>query len=72
MKFTREELLRLSVAERIELIGDLWDSLEGTGAGLPLSDAQKLELDRRLAEYDRDPTSARSWGEVREELERGE
>jgi putative addiction module component (TIGR02574 family) len=48
----------LSVAERLQLVGDIWDSIaeEANAAVLPLTDEQKTELDRRLAEYDADPS----------------
>lgn len=51
----------LSVDERLQLVGDIWDSIaEEVNARpdvLPLSDAQKVELDRRIAEYDHDPST---------------
>jgi putative addiction module component (TIGR02574 family) len=56
---------RLSVDERLRLIGDIWDSIaEEANADpgvLPLTDAQRAELDRRLAEHERDPGSAVPW-----------
>lgn len=52
----------LSVAERLELVGDIWDSIadEATASPdlLPLSEAEKAELDRRLAEHDANPGAA--------------
>jgi len=36
--------------------------------GLPLTDQQKMEIDRRLAEHDEDPSSAVPWERVRERL----
>jgi putative addiction module component (TIGR02574 family) len=62
------ELLKLSVAERIQLVEDLWDSIAADPEGLPLTDAQKAELDRRLGEHQRDPDSAVPWEAVRERL----
>lgn len=51
----------LSVADRLKLVGDIWDSIaeEANAAPevLPLTDEQKAELDRRLAEYDADPST---------------
>ncbi len=63
-----EELLKLSVAERIQLVEDLWDSIAADPEGFPLSEAQKAELDRRLEEHRADPDSAVPWEEVRERL----
>lgn len=51
----------LSVADRLQLVGDIWDSIaeEANDAPdlLPLTDEQKAELERRLAEYDADPST---------------
>ena len=50
----------LSVDERLQLVGDIWDSIAEEANGnpdvLPLTDEQKAELDRRIAEYDADPS----------------
>ena len=62
------DLLRLSVTERIELIEALWDSIADAPETLPLTEAQEREIDRRLAEHERDPSSAIPWEEVRERL----
>ena len=63
------ELLKLSVPERIQLAEDLWDSIAAEPEALPpLTDAQRAEIERRLAEHDRDPTSAIPWEEVRARL----
>ncbi len=63
-----EELLKLSVAERIQLVEDLWDSIAADPESLPLTEAQKAELDRRLEEHHADPDSAIPWEAVRERL----
>ena len=58
----------LTVHERVRLIGDIWDSIaeeaESDPGILPLSAAQRAELDRRLAEHERDPESAVPWDEA--------
>ncbi|WP_304188111.1 addiction module protein [Phenylobacterium aquaticum] len=56
---TRDEIGRLSPTERLILIGDLWDSLDG--ASSPLPESQRLELDRRLANLDQDLGEAVTW-----------
>jgi putative addiction module component (TIGR02574 family) len=55
------EISQLSVAERIQLAADLWDSLQDEQDEILLTDAQKQELDRRLEEYRQDPTAGSSW-----------
>jgi putative addiction module component (TIGR02574 family) len=62
------DLLHLSVAERIQLVEDLWDSIAAEPEALELTEAQKEELDRRMAEHKADPSSAIPWEEVRARL----
>jgi putative addiction module component (TIGR02574 family) len=65
MRLTREEILRLSVAERLQLVKDLWASIEEEQDVAPLTEAQRTELKRRLAQYARDPSGTLTWAEVR-------
>ncbi len=58
----------LSVAERIQLAADLWDSIPPDVADVPLTEAQKAELDRRLEELEHDPDAGESWEVVRARL----
>ena len=63
------ELFKLSAAERIQLAEDLWDSVAAEPEKLaPLSEAQRAEIERRLAEHARDPASAATWADVRARL----
>ena len=63
-----KDLLELPVEERIQLIQDLWDSVAAEPSGVPVTEAQKKELRRRLAEHRADPNSALPWEEVRRRL----
>jgi putative addiction module component (TIGR02574 family) len=55
---------RLSVPERLQLVQEIWDSL-GPAADLPpLTEAQKQELDRRLAALEANPAAVSPWEEV--------
>ena len=56
---------KLSIPERIALIGEIWDSITAEGKPIPLSDEQKAELDRRMAEHDKNPDAAIPWEEIR-------
>jgi len=62
------DLLHLSVAERLQLVEDLWDSIAAQPEALELTEAQKEELDLRLAEHRANPDSAIPWNEFRAEL----
>lgn len=69
MSETLADLFKLSPAERIQLAEDLWDSVAADPQAYPaLTDAQRAEIERRLAEHARDPSSAKSWDEVRARL----
>ena len=54
----------LTVPQRIQLAHELWDSIATEAEALPLSPAQKDELDRRLAELDPNPANVVRWAEV--------
>jgi putative addiction module component (TIGR02574 family) len=53
------------VEERIRLIDEIWAGLHDEGHVPVLTDEQKMELDRRLAEDDAAPEDAVSWDEVK-------
>jgi putative addiction module component (TIGR02574 family) len=61
------ELMQLSVEDRLELVQDLWNSIPAEDFS-PLSEEQMAELDRRLAEHEKDPSRASPWEEVRARL----
>jgi putative addiction module component (TIGR02574 family) len=57
----------LTAAERIELIGKLWDSLDPALAA-PITPAVAAELDRREAEADGAPDAGDAWPDIRDDL----
>lgn len=62
------DLASLSVEEKLDLISDLWDSIEASADMPPLSEAQNWELARRRAEGLRDPAATVDWTSVQREL----
>lgn len=63
------DLFKLSVAERIQLVEDLWDGIAADTENLPpLTQEQIAEIERRWAEHEKNPERARPWAEVRERL----
>ena len=62
------EILELSVAERIQLVQDIWDTIAALPESLELSDVQKEEIDRRLDKLRVDPESGVSWEKLRERI----
>jgi len=59
----RSRIDGLSPAEKIELLDVLWESLEADE--VPLTDAQRAELDYRIAEHERNPSDVIPWEQVR-------
>ena len=66
------KLSKLPVNERIKLVEELWDSIASDQGALPLTDDQKVELDRRLDAYEADGNQGRlaaeSISEVRSKM----
>lgn len=62
------DLLHLSVAERLQLVEDLWDSIASQPEAFELTDPQWQEIERRLAEHRADPDSAIPWEEAQARL----
>jgi putative addiction module component (TIGR02574 family) len=50
-------LQNLTIEERLRLVEDIWDSIASEQQALPLTEAQRIELDKRLAAWrvDKDP-----------------
>ena len=62
------EAKRLSPDDRLELISALWQSLSPDQ--LPVTDAEKLMLDERLAELRANPSDERDWADAEASLQR--
>jgi putative addiction module component (TIGR02574 family) len=62
------EISQLSVAERIQLVEDLWDSILDKTDEIQLNEAQQQELDRRLERHQQDPNAGSTWENVKERL----
>jgi putative addiction module component (TIGR02574 family) len=62
------DIEKLSSEERLRLIENLWESLRTRPDAVPLTRAQRDELDRRLDELDRGETETVPWEEVKRRL----
>ncbi len=56
---------RLSIEDRIALAQDLWESAAREAERAPLSEAQRRELERRLADSIARPEAVVPWEEVK-------
>lgn len=70
MSIALSDIEQLSVKERIELIGKIWDSIEASSKKTELTQAQKDELDRRLEKHKANPDQVVSWEEVQAKMKR--
>ena len=57
---------QMTPSERIEYLQDLWDRFAEAPQDVPVTDAQRAELRRRVAAYRADPTSGVPWEQVLE------
>ena len=58
------DIASLSPEERLRLLDELWESLSATPEAVPLTTAQRDELDRRLDELDREGPTGIPWDDV--------
>jgi putative addiction module component (TIGR02574 family) len=64
------EYVKLSVPERIQLVEDIWDSIAEIPEALSLTEAQQVELDRRLDAFRRNPEGGLPWEYLKEAIRR--
>ena len=58
---------RLSRQERVALVQAIWDSIATEAEASPLTEAQKQEIDRRLAAHRANPDAAIPWDQIEAE-----
>jgi putative addiction module component (TIGR02574 family) len=62
------EIARLTIPEKI-LLEDLWDSIASEESSIPVPQSHREELDRRLAEYEKDPGRLLTMDDLRGRVE---
>lgn len=60
---------QMSVAERILLVEEIWDSIADDPNQVPLTEAQKSDLERRLREHEANPRAGSPWSAVKSRLQ---
>jgi putative addiction module component (TIGR02574 family) len=58
---------KLDIVERIALVQAIWDSIAADVESSPLTEAQRQEVDRRLAAHRANPQAAIPWEQVEAE-----
>lgn len=57
---------RLSVSDRMALVERIWESIVVDSNGLPTSDEQLAELERRWQDDESNPDDVVSWDEIKD------
>ncbi len=63
-----DELSKLPLPQRLEIVERLWDSIAADADQLPVTAKQAEELDRRLAAHESNPEEGATWEEIRDRL----
>lgn len=56
---------KMSIEDRLALVQEIWDSIANSPEEIPLSEAQRRELERRLAAHAADPSNVIPWEVVK-------
>ena len=59
---------QMSVGDRMLLLEEIWDSIAANPDDVPVTNAQKQDLQARLDAYQSDPKAGSSWEEVNARL----
>ncbi|MFP4124749.1 addiction module protein [Coleofasciculus sp.] len=59
------EIVSLSIEERIRLVQAIWDSIAAEQAYPDLTETQKRELDHRIDDYEINPDNVMTWEEIK-------
>jgi putative addiction module component (TIGR02574 family) len=62
------DILQMTIAERIQLAEDIWDSIAAVPEALPLTDAERQELNHRLELHQQNPDEGIPWDELKEKV----
>lgn len=64
------DIAGLTAEQRLELLEQIWDSLIATPESVPVTAAQRRELERRLDDLDRDGPAGIPWDDVLRKIRR--
>ena len=64
------DILKLTPAERLQLIEDIWDGIATAPESVKVTDAQRAELNHRLEAFRANPDAGDSWETVNARITR--
>ena len=62
------DIRSLPIPERVHLVEQIWDSIVEDEKAFELTDAQKAELERRIAAHEASPNRGKPWEDVKKRL----
>jgi putative addiction module component (TIGR02574 family) len=62
------QIRNLPIPDRVHLVEQIWDSIVEDEEAFQLTDAQKAELDRRIAAHEASPQRGKPWEDVKKRL----
>ena len=65
MAISAADLLDLSVEERLNLVGDIWDSIAAVPEQVDISPEVRELLEKRLIDHRKNPKTGSPWKEVK-------
>jgi putative addiction module component (TIGR02574 family) len=65
---SERDIEQLTIPQRLDLIGLLWDSIPDSTEALPIPEWHWQELERRIAEADAHPDAAIPWEQIKARL----
>jgi len=65
-----EEVLKLSVPERILMVEAIWDSIEEKDELLEINEATKNLLDDRLKAHENNPNEGSNWTDIKARIKK--
>jgi putative addiction module component (TIGR02574 family) len=63
-KFSTAAVLELPVADRLQLVEDIWNSIADAPEALEVTEDEKHLIDERLEAFHRNPQAGSPWEEV--------
>ncbi len=69
---TINEIKKLSVSEKILIVEEIWDSIAKGNEYPELTEAQRVELNRRIDSYHAGSFRGRSWKDIRNDYWKSE
>ncbi len=66
VEMTLNDINKLSLSERIQLVEQIWDNIFNNNEYPDLTAEQQTELNRRIDSYYENPQQGRTWNEIKQ------